>query len=145
MTVDDAALALVVRAGAGSVRDSMSVLDQLVAGERPEGVTYRMAAALLGYSEESLLDEVVDAFAAHDGAAVYTAIDRVVDTGQDPRRFAEDLLERLRDLMIIDAVPDAAERGIVRAPIDKIQRLVLQAGRFGPGRIAGRPTSSTPA
>jgi DNA polymerase-3 subunit gamma/tau len=136
VTIDDAALALVVRSGAGSVRDSMSVLDQLVAGSGPEGVTYRMAAALLGYSEESLLDEVVDAFAAHDGAAVYTAIDRVVETGQDPRRFAEDLLERLRDLMIIDAVPDAAERGIVRAPIDKVQRLVLQAGRFGSGQIA---------
>jgi DNA polymerase-3 subunit gamma/tau len=136
VTVDDAALALVVRAGAGSVRDSLSVLDQLVSGSGDEGVTYRLAAALLGYSEESLLDEVVDAFAAYDGAAVFTTIDRVVDTGQDPRRFAEDLLERLRDLMIIDAVPDAGERGIVQAPADKLQRLALQAGRFGSGQLA---------
>ncbi len=136
VTVDDAALALVVRAGAGSVRDSLSVLDQLVSGSGDEGVTYRLAAALLGYSEESLLDEVVDAFAAYDGAAVFTAIDRVVDTGQDPRRFAEDLLERLRDLMIIDAVPDAGERGIVQAPADKLQRLALQASRFGSGQLA---------
>ena len=125
----------------------MSVLDQLVAGSGDEGVTYRLAAALLGYSEESLLDEVVDAFAAHDGGrAVYAAIDRVVETGQDPRRFAEDLLERLRDLMIIDAVPDAAERGIVRAPVDKIQRL-RAPGRSVRHRASsrGRPTSSTPA
>ena len=136
VTIDDAALALVVRAGAGSVRDSLSVLDQLVSGSGDEGVTYPLAAALLGYSEESLLDEVVDAFAAYDGAAVFTAIDRVVDTGQDPRRFAEDLLERLRDLMIIDAVPDAGERGIVQAPADKLQRLALQAGRFGSGQLA---------
>jgi DNA polymerase III subunit gamma/tau len=136
VTIDDAALALVVRAGAGSVRDSLSVLDQLVSGSGEEGVTYPLAAALLGYSEESLLDEVVDAFAAYDGAAVFTAIDRVVDTGQDPRRFAEDLLERLRDLMIIDAVPDAGERGIVQAPADKLQRLALQAGRFGSGQLA---------
>ena len=136
VTVQDAALALVVRAGAGSVRDCLSVLDQLVAGSGPDGVTYAMAAALLGYSEESLLDEVVDAFAAYDGAALFTTIDRVVDTGEDPRRFAEDLLERLRDLMIIDAVPDAAERGIVRAPADKAQRLALQASRFGSGQLA---------
>jgi DNA polymerase-3 subunit gamma/tau len=135
VSVDEAALALVVRAGAGSVRDSLSVLDQLVAGSGDEGVTYQLAASLLGYSEESLLDEVIDAFAAHDGAATFTGIDRVVETGQDPRRFAEDLLERLRDLMIIEAVPDAAERGIVRAPADKLDRLVLQAGRFGSGHL----------
>jgi DNA polymerase III subunit gamma/tau len=135
VTVDEAALALVVRAAAGSVRDSLSVLDQLVAGSGPEGVTHRLAASLLGYSEEALLDEVIDAFAAHDGAATFTGIDRVVETGQDPRRFAEDLLERLRDLMIIEAVPDAADRGIVRAPADKLERLVLQAGRFGSGQL----------
>ena len=131
MAIDDAALALVVRAGAGSRRDSLSVLDQLAAGSGDEGITYALAASLLGFSEESLIDEVVDAFAAHDAAEMFAAIDRVVETGHDPRRFAEDLLERLRDLLVLESVPDAAELGIVRAPADKLERLRLQAGRFG--------------
>ena len=128
VAIDDAALALVVRAGAGSVRDSLSVLDQLAAGSGDDGITYALAASLLGFSEESLIDEVVDAFAAHDAAEMFAAIDRVVETGHDPRRFAEDLLERLRDLLVLESVPDAAELGIVRAPADKLERL-RAAGR----------------
>ncbi len=135
VTIDDAALALVVRAGAGSVRDSLSVLDQLAAGSRDEGVTYALAASLLGFSEESLIDEVIDAFAAHDAAEMFSAIDRVVETGHDPRRFAEDLLVRLRDLLVLESVPNAAELGIVRAPADKLERLRLQAGRFGNAQL----------
>ncbi len=135
VAIDEAALALVVRAGGGSVRDSMSVLDQLVAGSGEEGVTYALAASLLGFSEESLIDEVIDAFAAHDAAAMFGAIDRVVETGHDPRRFAEDLLQRLRDLLVLESVPDAAEHGIVRAPPDKLERLSLEAGRFGAAQL----------
>ena len=135
VTVDEAALALVVRAGAGSVRDSLSVLDQLIAGSGPEGVSYSLAVALLGYTEEALLEELVDAFAAHDGAAVFAAVDRAIETGHDPRRFAEDLLEHLRDLLMVAAVPDAGERGLVRAPQDKLERLALQAGRFGAAEL----------
>ena len=135
VSIDDAALALVVRAGAGSARDSLSVLDQLAAGSGDEGITYALAASLLGFSEESLIDEVVDAFAAHDAAEMFATIDRVVETGHDPRRFAEDLLERLRDLLVLASVPDAAELGIVRAPADKLERLRLQAGRFGAAQL----------
>ncbi len=135
VAVDEAALALIVRAGGGSVRDSLSVLDQLVAGSGDDGVTYTLAASLLGFSEESLIDEVIDAFAAHDSAAMFATIDRVVETGHDPRRFTEDLLQRLRDLLVLESVPDAAEHGIVRAPADKLERLRLQAGRFGPAQL----------
>ncbi|MDX6300121.1 MAG: polymerase subunit gamma/tau, partial [Nocardioidaceae bacterium] len=105
--VDPAALPLVVRAGGGSARDTLSVLDQLMGGAGGEGVTYELATGLLGYTPDSLLDEVVDAFAAGDGRTVFGVVDKVMDTGQDPRRFTEDLLRRLRDLVIIAAVPDA--------------------------------------
>ena len=110
MTVEPAVFPLVIRAGGGSARDSLSVLDQLLAGAGPEGVTYGRAVALLGVTDAALLDEMVDALAAGDGAAVFGAVDRVVEAGHDPRRFAADLLQRLRDLVIL-AVPDAAPRG----------------------------------
>src|SRR3954467_5719023 len=97
VTIEPAALPLVVRAGAGSVRDSLSVLDQLIGGAGPEGVTYELAVALLGFTPDSLLDACVDGFAAHDSAAVFETIEKVIETGQDPKRFAEDLLRRLRD------------------------------------------------
>src|SRR6266852_602770 len=97
---DPAVLPLVVRAGAGSVRDSLSVLDQLIAGADESGLTLTRATALLGYTDAALLDDVIDAFAAHDGAAVFTLVDRVVEAGHDPRRFVADLLERLRDLVV---------------------------------------------
>ncbi len=134
--VEDGVLPLVVRAGAGSVRDSMSVMDQLLAGAADDGVTYSMATSLLGYTDGSLLDSVVDAFAAGDGAAAFEVVDRVIEGGNDPRRFVADLLERLRDLVILAAVPDAAEKGLVDAPVDVIERMQAQASVFGAAELS---------
>src|SRR3546814_6877447 len=96
----------------------MSVLDQLLGGAGPAGVTHQLATGLLGYTPDSLLDEVVDAFAAGDGGSVFGVVDKVIETGQDPRRFTEDLLRRLRDLVIIGAVPDASATGLIDVPED---------------------------
>ncbi|MBS2962730.1 DNA polymerase III subunit gamma and tau [Actinocrinis puniceicyclus] len=134
--VDPDVLPLVVRAGAGSVRDSMSVLDQLLAGAGEDGVTYRMAVGLLGYTDAALLDEAVTAFAARDGAAAFQAVDHVVEGGHDPRRFLADLLERLRDLVILAAVPDAADKGLISAPGDQLARMREQAAAFGPAELS---------
>ncbi|MFF5447338.1 DNA polymerase III subunit gamma and tau [Streptomyces sp. NPDC012888] len=134
--VEDGVLPLVVRAGAGSVRDSMSVMDQLLAGAGEEGVTYAMATSLLGYTDGSLLDSVVDAFAAGDGAAAFEVVDRVVEGGNDPRRFVADLLERLRDLVILAAVPDAGEKGLIDAPADVVERMQAQASVFGAAELS---------
>ncbi|MEO6471596.1 MAG: DNA polymerase III subunit gamma and tau [Aeromicrobium sp.] len=133
--LDALALPLVVRAGAGSVRDTLSILDQLLGGAGPDGVTYDLASTLLGYTPDSLLDEVIDALAAHDGATVFGVVDKVIETGQDPRRFAEDLLQRLRDLIIVSAVPNAIDNGLLEVPGDRAERLTNQAGRFGPSDL----------
>jgi len=130
-TIEPTVVSLVVRAGAGSVRDSLSVLDQLIGGAGPDGVTYARATALLGYTHDSLLDETVDALAAADGATVFGVVDKVIESGQDPRRFAEDLLQRLRDLVVVSAVPDAASRGLLEVPDDQAERLAGQTARFG--------------
>ncbi|MFF7113810.1 DNA polymerase III subunit gamma and tau [Streptomyces albogriseolus] len=135
IAVEEGVLPLVVRAGAGSVRDSMSVMDQLLAGAGEEGVTYAMATSLLGYTDGSLLDSVVEAFATGDGAAAFEVVDRVIEGGNDPRRFVADLLERLRDLVILAAVPDAADKGLIDAPADVIDRMQAQAGTFGPAEL----------
>ncbi|WP_454369115.1 DNA polymerase III subunit gamma and tau [Streptomyces albogriseolus] len=135
IAVEEGVLPLVVRAGAGSVRDSMSVMDQLLAGAGEEGVTYAMATSLLGYTDGSLLDSVVEAFATGDGAAAFEVVDRVIEGGNDPRRFVADLLERLRDLVILAAVPDAADKGLIDAPADVIERMQAQAGTFGPAEL----------
>ena len=129
------ALPLVVRAGAGSVRDTLSVLDQLLGGAGPDGVTYELASTLLGYTPDSLLDEVVDGLAANDGNTVFGVVDKVIETGQDPRRFAEDLLQRLRDLVIVSAVDGAFEKGLLEVPGDQAERLTNQASRFGPSDL----------
>lgn len=134
--VEDGVLPLVVRAGAGSVRDSMSVMDQLLAGAGDAGVTYAMATSLLGYTDASLLDSVVEAFAAGDGAVAFEIVDRVIEGGNDPRRFVADLLERLRDLVILAAVPDAAEKGLIDAPVDVVERMQAQAGVFGAAELS---------
>ncbi|MEV0174963.1 DNA polymerase III subunit gamma and tau, partial [Streptomyces sp. NPDC050803] len=134
--VEDGVLPLVVRAGAGSVRDSMSVMDQLLAGAREEGVTYAMATSLLGYTDGSLLDSVVEAFATGDGAAAFEVVDRIIEGGNDPRRFVADLLERLRDLVILAAVPDATEKGLIDAPADVLERMQAQAGTFGAAELS---------
>ncbi|WP_327717995.1 DNA polymerase III subunit gamma and tau [Streptomyces sp. NBC_00490] len=134
--VEEGVLPLVVRAGQGSVRDSMSVMDQLLAGAREEGVTYAMATSLLGYTDGSLLDSVVEAFATGDGAAAFEVVDRIIEGGNDPRRFVADLLERLRDLVILAAVPDATETGLIDAPADVLERMQAQAGIFGAAELS---------
>lgn len=135
VALDPAALPLVVRAGAGSVRDTLSVLDQLLGGAGPEGVTYDLAVQLLGYTPDSLLDEAVAAFGASDGATVFGVVDKIIESGQDPRRFAEDLLQRLRDLVILRAVPDALATGLLDVPGDRAERLQGQATSFGPADL----------
>ncbi len=129
-------LSFVVRAGGGSVRDSLSVLDQLIAGSGPDGLTYESAAALLGFTDGELLDASIDAFAAGDAAAVFRAIDKVVETGLDPRRFVEDLLERLRDLIVVAALPDGAGQVLRHVPEDQLERMRRQAAAFGPGALS---------
>jgi len=128
---EPAVLPIVIRAGAGSARDALSVLDQLIAGSDEDGLRYDRAAALLGYTDDRLLDEVVEAFSAGDGAAVFHAIDHVVEAGHDPRRFAADLLDRLRDLIVIAAVPDAAESGLIDVAADRLDQMTGQAAAFG--------------
>jgi DNA polymerase-3 subunit gamma/tau len=133
---EDTVLPLVARAGAGSARDSLSVLDQLLAGSDESGLSYERAVALLGYTDASLLDEIVDAFAAADGAAVFGVANRVIEGGHEPRRFAADLLDRFRDLIILAAVPHAAETGLLDLPPDRAERMAAQAGRFGQAGLA---------
>ena len=135
ITVEPAVLPLVVRAGGGSARDSLSILDQLLAGAGPDGVTYARAVALLGVTDAALLDDMVDALAAGDAAAVYGTIDHVVEAGHDPRRFAADLLDRFRDLILLDAVPEAATRGLIEAPQDAVAHMSDQALRLGGGTV----------
>jgi DNA polymerase III subunit gamma/tau len=128
-------LPIVIRAGAGSVRDAMSVLDQLIAGSDENGLRYDRAIGLLGYTDDRLLDEVVEAFAAGDGAAVFHAIDHVVEAGHDPRRFAADLLDRLRDLIIVQAVPEAGSTGLIEAPADRLEQMRAQAAKLSPAAL----------
>ncbi|NMO92158.1 DNA polymerase III subunit gamma and tau [Actinomycetospora sp. TBRC 11914] len=136
VSVEPAVYPLVVRAGGGSARDSLSVLDQLLAGADHQGVTYARAVGLLGVTDVAILDDVVDALGAQDGAAVFGAVDRLVEAGHDPRRFAADLLQRLRDLILVQAVPDAAEKNLVDVPADELERMVDQAQRLGPAALA---------
>jgi DNA polymerase III subunit gamma/tau len=131
VAVEDTVLPLVVRAGAGSVRDSLSILDQLLAGSDESGLSYERAVALLGFTDASLLDEIADAFAAADGAAVFRVVNRVIEGGHEPRRFAADLLDRFRDLIVLAAVPDAAEIGLLDLPPDRAELMAAQASRFG--------------
>ncbi len=136
VTVGHGVLPLVVRAGAGSVRDTLSVLDQLIAGAGPDGLEYGTAVALLGYTDGALLDDVVDALAAGDGATVFRVVDRVIESGHDPRRFVEDLLERLRDLLVVAAMPDGGHAVLRGAPADLLERMRGQAARFGRAELS---------
>jgi DNA polymerase-3 subunit gamma/tau len=122
---------LVVRASGGSVRDALSVLGQLLAGASKDGVTYEIAVALLGYTDGALLDEAVDALAAHDSSSLFKTIDRVIESGQDPKRFAQDLLERLRDLIIVGAVDENSSHILKDLPIDQLDRIRTQAKLIG--------------
>ena len=131
VVVDETVYPLVIRAGGGSPRDTLSVLDQLLAGADANRVTYARALALLGATDLELIDDAVDALAVGDAAALFGAVEAVIDAGHDPRRFGVDLLERFRDLIVIQAVPDAAARGVVDAPADVLERMKDQASRLG--------------
>jgi DNA polymerase-3 subunit gamma/tau len=134
--VEPGVLSFVVRAGGGSVRDSLSVLDQLIAGSGAQGLTYEGAAALLGFTDAELLDATVTALGHGDAAAAFGEVDKVIETGLDPRRFVEDLLERLRDLIICAAVPDGAAAVLRGVPSDQLERMHVQASAFGPGGLS---------
>ncbi|MFF5623838.1 DNA polymerase III subunit gamma and tau [Microbacterium sp. NPDC012755] len=142
VVVEQGVLPLVVRAGGGSPRDTLSLLDQLIAGsDSPAGsetvtVAYERAVALLGYTHATVLDEIVDALAAGDAAAAFPAIDKVVQTGQDPRRFVDDLLERLRDLIVIAAVGAGASAVLRGIAADELDRMREQAASFGSARLS---------
>jgi DNA polymerase III subunit gamma/tau len=131
VAVEESVLPLVVRAGAGSVRDSLSILDQLLAGSDESGLRYERAVALLGFTDASLLDEIADGFAASDGAAVFGVVNRVIEGGHEPRRFAADMLDRFRDLIVLAAVPDAAQIGLLDLAPDRAERMAAQADKFG--------------
>jgi DNA polymerase-3 subunit gamma/tau len=134
--VQPGVLSFVTRAGGGSVRDSLSVLDQLIAGSGPEGLTYDGAVSLLGFTDGELLDSTVDALAAGDGAATFRQIDKVIESGHDPRRFIEDLLERLRDLIIVAAIPEGVSQVLRGVPEDQLERMRVQQAAFGPGALS---------
>ncbi|NUS74314.1 MAG: DNA polymerase III subunit gamma and tau [Corynebacteriales bacterium] len=134
--VEPAVLPLVVKAGGGSARDTLSILDQMLAGAGPEGVTYQQAVALLGVTDSTLIDEACEALAAADGGALLKVVNRLVDAGHDPRRFASDLLERLRDLLILDKVSDAANKGLIDVPSDELEHMTAQALRLGSATLS---------
>jgi len=137
MLVAPGVLPLVVRAGGGSPRDTLSLLDQLMAGSDGATIEYERAVALLGYTSAALLDEAVDAIGARDAASAFDAVDRVIQTGQDPRRFVEDLLERLRDLIIVAATSAAGAAAVLRGvPQDELDRMATQAAQFGPAELS---------
>jgi len=128
---------LVVRASGGSVRDALSVLGQLLAGAGKDGVSYEIAIQLLGFTDGALLDDAIDAIAAHDGATLFKTIDRVIESGHDPRRFTSDMLERIRDLMIVDALKDSTVNSILRdMPDDQMERMRNQANRIGTANLS---------
>jgi DNA polymerase-3 subunit gamma/tau len=135
--VDKGVIPLVVRASGGSVRDALSVLGQLLAGAGKDGVSYEIAIQLLGFTDGALLDDAIDAIAAHDGATLFKTIDRVIESGHDPRRFTSDMLERIRDLMIVDALKDSTANSILRdLPDDQMERMRNQANRIGTANLS---------
>ena len=137
MTVAPGVLPLVVRAGGGSPRDTLSLLDQLMAGSEGSSIEYERAVALLGYTHAALLDEVIDAIAARDAAGAFAAVDRVIQTGQDPRRFVDDLLERLRDLIVVAATSVEGAAAVLRGvPQDELDRMGVQAMKFGAAELS---------
>ncbi|MDN5693117.1 MAG: DNA polymerase III subunit gamma and tau, partial [Micrococcaceae bacterium] len=136
VSVEKGVLPLVVRAGTGSVRDTLSVLDQLIAGAQDGGVSYELAVSLLGFTPEALLDDVIDAVAADDTPTVFRVVDRVVQSGQDPRRFVEDLLDRFRDLVIARALPEEAGAILHGMPEDQVRRLSAQAAQLSRAELS---------
>ncbi len=137
VSVAKGVIPLVVRASGGSVRDALSVLGQLLAGAGKDGVSYEIAIQLLGFTDGALLDDAIDAIAAHDGATLFKTIDRVIESGHDPRRFTSDMLERIRDLMIVDALKDSASNSILRdIPDDQMERMQNQSNRIGTANLS---------
>ena len=137
VSVAKGVIPLVVRASGGSVRDALSVLGQLLAGAGSDGVSYDIAIQLLGFTDGALLDDAIDAIAAHDGATLFKTIDRVIESGHDPRRFTSDLLERIRDLMIVDALKDSTANSILRdMPDDQMERMRNQAAHIGSANLS---------
>ena len=137
VSVAKGVIPLVVRASGGSVRDALSVLGQLLAGAGDDGVSYDIAIQLLGFTDGALLDDAIDAIAAHDGATLFKTIDRVIESGHDPRRFTADMLERIRDLMIVDALKDTTVNSILRdMPDDQTERMRNQASRIGSANLS---------
>ena len=137
VSVAKGVIPLVVRASGGSVRDALSVLGQLLAGAGADGVSYDIAIQLLGFTDGALLDDAIDAIAAHDGATLFKTIDRVIESGHDPRRFTSDMLERIRDLMIVDALKDSSANSILRdLPDDQMERMRNQAARIGSANLS---------
>ena len=136
VVVDENVYPLVIRAGGGSPRDTLSILDQLLAGAGPNGLTYELALPLLGVTDLSLIDATVDALAAHDASTVFHTIDAVMESGHEPRRFALDLLDRFRDLLVIRTVPDAFGQSLVDAPVDRADILRAQAEKFSSQQLA---------
>jgi DNA polymerase-3 subunit gamma/tau len=133
--VEPAIYPLVIRAGGGSARDTQSVLDQLLAGAGPDGVSYSRAVALLGVTDVALIDDMVDALSTEDAATVFGTVEKLTEAGHDPRRFATDLLDRLRDLVLLRAVPESAG-GLVSAPEEELSRMVAQSERLGLGTLS---------
>ena len=137
VSVAKGVIPLVVRASGGSVRDAQSVLGQLLAGAGSDGVSYDIAIQLLGFTDGALLDDAIDAIAARDGATLFKTIDRVIESGHDPRRFTADMLERIRDLMIVDALKDSAASSILRGiPDDQMERMRNQAAHIGAANLS---------
>ncbi|CAB4590323.1 unannotated protein [freshwater metagenome] len=137
VSVAKGVIPLVVRASGGSVRDALSVLGQLLAGAGTDGVSYDIAIQLLGFTDGALLDDAIDAIAAHDGATLFKTIDRVIESGHDPRRFTSDMLERIRDLMIVDALKDSTANSILRdMPDDQMERMRNQAAHIGAANLS---------
>lgn len=129
--VEDGVLPLVIRAGGGSVRDTLSLLDQIIAGSENGKVSRDRTNNLLGYTPSELLDESLDAVGRGDSSTAFSVIDRVVQTGSDPRRFVEDVLERYRDLVIVDATGEGAQAVLRGIPADEVDRMRVLAALYG--------------
>ncbi len=136
VSAEPSALALVARAGAGSVRDSLSILGQVIAGSGTDGVTYAEVAGQLGVTESAVLDATIEAIANRDGAALFDVVEGVIDRGHEPRRFVSDLLERMRDVIVVQSVPDAVQRGLLDTPDDEARQIVAQAELLGPAEVS---------
>ncbi len=135
VAAEPAALTLIARAGAGSVRDALSVLGQVMAGSAEAGLTYDVTIALLGYTDSAVLDDVVAAVADNDGARMFELVDSVIESGHDPRRFVTDLLERWRDLLLLTHIPESARGALFDRPDEEIASMAVQSARFTPAEL----------